>query len=210
MALTKITITRGLVELKLLDKRINDRITSVNFVGVIQGKKDITTKLLRKDELEKEAKSGLQSIKDLIERRKKIKSLIVASNAETKVTISSKKYTVAEAIERKNSIEYEKELLRELRFQLEKAESEITRQNKKMEETLENLLGQQLMSEKKKTEDAEQFIKSYKELNEYRIFDPISIRKSIKEIDEEIDMFLAEVDFTLSESNATTFIEIDQ
>ncbi|WFD10742.1 hypothetical protein [Tepidibacter hydrothermalis] len=210
MALTKITITRGLVELKLLDKRINDRITSVNFLGVIQGKKDITTKLLRKEELEKEAKSGLQSIKDLIERRKRIKSLIVASNAETQVTISDKKYTVAEAIERKNSIEYEKELLRELRFQLEKAESEITRQNKKMEETLENLLGQQLMSEKKKTEDAEQFIKSYKELNEYRIFDPISIRKSIKEIDEEIDMFLAEVDFTLSESNATTFIEIDQ
>lgn len=209
MALTKMTITRGLVELKLLDKRINDKIKSIDFVGVVQGKKDITTKLLRKEELEKEAKSGLQSIKDLIERRKKIKSLIVASNAETKVTIADKKYTVADAIERKNSIEYEKELLGELRYQLEKTESEIIRQNNKMEETLENLLGQQLMSEKKKTEDAEMFIKSYKELNEYKIFDPISIRKTIKEIEEEIDTFLAEVDFILSESNATTFIEVE-
>lgn len=209
MPLTKLTITRGLVELKLLDKRINDRIHSINFVGVVQGKKDITTKLLKKEELEKEAQSGLQSIKDLIERRKKIKSLIVASNAETKVTIGDKKYTIADAIERKNSIDYEKTLLRELKSQLEKTESEITKQNKKMEETLENLLGQQLMSDKKKTEDAEQFIKSYKELNEYKIFDPISIRKSIKEIEEEIDMFLAEVDFILSESNATTFIAVD-
>lgn len=209
MALTNMTITRGLVELKLLDKRINDRIESINFVGAVQGKKDITTKLLRKADLEKEAKSGLQSIKDLIERRKKIKSLIVASNAQTKVTIADKKYTVADAIERKNSIGYEKELLRELRSQLEKAESEVIRQNNKMEETLENLLGQQLMSEKKKTEDAQMFIKSYKELNEYKLFDPISIRKTIKEIEEEVDMFLAEVDFILSESNATTFIEVE-
>ncbi|WP_053956705.1 hypothetical protein [Inediibacterium massiliense] len=209
MALTKITITRGLVELKLLDKRILDRIGSIHFVGAIQGKKDITTKLLKKETLEKEAKSGLQSIKDLIERRKKIKSAIVASNAETHVTIADKKYTVADAIERKNSIGYEKELLRELKSQLEKTESEIIRQNKNMEETLESLLGQQLMSEKKKTEDAEMFIKSYKELNEHKLFDPISIRKTIKKLEEEIDTFLAEVDFILSESNATTFIEVD-
>ena len=48
---------------------------------------------------------------DLISRRNKIKSAIIMSNAKTVVEVAGKQMTVAEAIDKKSSIEYEKELL---------------------------------------------------------------------------------------------------
>ena len=50
--------------------------------------------------------------------RKEIKEKIVKSNAETLVTIAGKEMTVAAAIERKESIKYEKKLAEELKNQL--------------------------------------------------------------------------------------------
>jgi hypothetical protein len=205
----KITITRGLVELKLLKNKIESKISSTSFVGVVQGKKDISTNLVNIEEFKKNAKSELQSIKALIERRKQIKSLIVASNAKTKVKIFNKKYTVAEAIDRKTSIEFEEMLLNHLKIQLVSAEQQIINHNKQIEIKLDALLGQHLSSEKKKSEDAETFTKSYNELNEYKILDPISVRNHIKELEEEINNFKAEVDLILSESNANTYIEVE-
>ncbi|MFN8674299.1 MAG: hypothetical protein U0457_19725 [Candidatus Sericytochromatia bacterium] len=205
----KMTITRGLVELKLLKKKIDNKTNSCNFVGVIQGKKDITINLVNIEEFKNNAKAELQSIKTLIERRKKIKSLIVESNAKTKVKIFDKDYTVAEAIDRKSSIEFEENLLNKLKNQLVNAESTITNHNKQIESKLDSLLGQHLSSEKKKSEDAESFTKSYNELNEYKILDPLNIRKYIKELEEEINNFKSEVDLILSESNANTYIELN-
>ncbi len=204
------SLTRGLVELKLLDKRINSTIDRSNFVDAVKGKKDITCKLIKKTDFQKDAKANIQSIKSLIERRNCIKCAIVAKNAKTKVRISGKNYSIAEAIERKNSIIYEQRLLSKLKSQLNKAEEMVNEGNDTMERTLDTLLGQQLSADKKNTNDAKDFIKSYKQLNEYKLFDPLKVRKLIDEYEEDIDNFLAEVDLILSESNANTFIEIQK
>lgn len=205
----KISVTRALVELKLLDKRINSKLTEASFLGVVQGKKDITTTLVKIDDFKQSAKSDFQSIKALIERRNKIKAAIVLSNATTKVKIGEKEYTVAEAIERKNSIQYEENLLNLLRSQRATVEQDIHRQNQAVEDQLNVLLAQHLASEKKKSEDAETFMKSYKELNEFKKVDPLDIKKTISELREQIEVFKAEVDLILSETNANSFIEIE-
>lgn len=204
----KISVTRALVELKLLDKRIKSKLSEAHFIGMVQGKKDLTTNLIKIDDFKQSAKSDFQSIQALIERRNKIKAAIVLSNATTQVKIGDKAYTVAEAIERKNSIQYEESLLNLLRAQRTNVEKDIHRQNQAVEEQLNVLLAQHLASEKKKSEDAETFMKSYKELNEFKKVDPLDIKKTISELREQIEIFKAEVDLVLSETNANSFIEI--
>src|SRR5690554_4907003 len=99
----EMTITRGLSELKLINDRIQRKINDARFaVGNKNNNKKIDGMTI--EEFNKNAKSQYQSIQDLIERRKKIKSAIVDSNAKTVVTIAGKEMTVASAIERKESI----------------------------------------------------------------------------------------------------------
>ncbi|HYK73264.1 MAG TPA: hypothetical protein VEV44_09105, partial [Pseudoneobacillus sp.] len=102
----EITIAKGLVELKLLNNRINRVINDSVFAGFTVGKK-VMTGFNDIEELEQRAKSDYQSVQDLIKRRNEIKSAIVVSNATTEVQIADKTLTVAEAIERKSSIEYD-------------------------------------------------------------------------------------------------------
>ena len=105
------SITQGLAELKLLDKRISK---SLGY-GVEWAQLRSKTKKVDENELKKTVQSEYQSYMDLVKRRDLIKRAIVLSNAQTQVTIGTgpKKWsgTVAEAIEHKSSLKYKKNLL---------------------------------------------------------------------------------------------------
>ena len=108
------TITEALVELKLLDKRIaNSDMQDWCIIQLKQDKKTMAGETV--EEYEKKTKARFQSVKDLITERANIKKAIVKSNADTVVEVGDLKMTVAEAIEYKTSIEYEKRLLQSLR-----------------------------------------------------------------------------------------------
>jgi hypothetical protein len=79
-----LTITKALVELKLLDSRINNGITKLLPVEVIEGDRP-PSGFKSVAEFNQAATSLLQSVQDLIERRQKIKNAIVKSNAVTLV-----------------------------------------------------------------------------------------------------------------------------
>ncbi|MFB8733012.1 hypothetical protein ACEQPO_01165 [Bacillus sp. SL00103] len=68
-----------------------------------------------KKKSKKKAKADDQSIQALIKRRNAIKSAIVVSNATTTIDVAGVNMTVAEAIERKTSIEYDIRYLRKLK-----------------------------------------------------------------------------------------------
>jgi len=210
--LLKITVTRGLAELKLLDSRINKKIFGNQFVSAYKkssGKIDGAVVL---QDFEKNVQSNFASIIDLIERRKKIKEAIVKSNANTIVEINNKKMTVASAIERKESIQYEKNLLEEFQTQFSQAKSQMNKYNDEMYEKLDELLMVSFGKDgKQKVDESEikSISKPYIEQNEWVLADPLQIEEKIKQLEEDIDGFLTEVDYALSISNATTFIEID-
>ena len=100
----KMLVTQALNELKLLDSRIEDATNNAIFVIAAKKNEKKVNPNLTKEDFEIRSKAFYQSIMDLIERRKKIKAAIVASNAVTKVTVHDEEMTVAEAIERKSTI----------------------------------------------------------------------------------------------------------
>lgn len=202
------SITRALAELKLLDKKISKAINQGRYADVAVGKKAVRG-FKTTEEFEQNVKSQFQSVKDLINRRQQIKSEIVKSNAITVVEIAGEKMTVAEAIERKTSIQYEEQLLHKLKVDYNQANDLSIRENERVTNRLDTLLESNFGKDAKvKDTDVEAISKPFLETNEAKVVDPINVRVEIEKLEERINDFLMEVDFSLSDSNTITKIEI--
>ena len=206
MKMRQITVTEGLVELKTLDKRIYKAMEK-QFIAVYMNAEKDSEKV---KEFGKSAKANYQSVVDLIDERAKVKAAIVKSNAETEVTIGGKTMTVAEAIEKKSSIEYQKILHDKLKRAYADAVSISVKQNNVVEGKIDRLLEALVSSDKTvSAEDQKHTAEIYMESNGCFVSDPIGIQNEVDKLDKEITTFEAEVDTVLSISNAKTFITIE-
>lgn len=205
----KMTITRALVELKTLNKRITSAIDVLNPVTVVTGK-NIPRGFETRNDFEKEVNSKFESVNTLIARRKQIKSGIVTANAATYVEIAGVKMTIAEAIERKTSIALENALLHKLSstyaLNLKNHEQMEMKCNEQLHRLLEVNFGK---DSKAKTEEVDAITKPYLENNAPKFIDPLDVKKKIEELENSISKFIAEVDVVLSEANAKTEIEVN-
>jgi hypothetical protein len=203
----EISLARALVELKTLDSRIAKSISVFTPVDIEINKKLKSGKT--KVEFEKDAKEELQSITDLIDRRNKIKIKITDANAKTLVKIAGKEMTISAAIDRKNSIVLDKQLLSKMNDTLlsSKRLVESTNQiaNSNLDAHISKMVGAK-ESTKMKQEELEALAKPFMERNEATLFNPLSLEKDIKTLTDEIEEFYKEVDICLSEANARTMI----
>ena len=207
----KMSVHKALAELKLLDNRINSAIE--NGVYCVANKhSNEKIKGVDVEEYKKTMQGGYDKAVDLINRRNAIKRAVVLSNAVTKVNINGKEYTVAEAIEMKNhGVEFEENLLEHLKYQYLHAQTEIIKQNgadleKRAEQYVVGIYGSK--EGKTNIDDYENVKKQFLVNNSYELIDPIKILDKMNALEEKINAFKAEVDSTLSVSNAITEIEI--
>jgi hypothetical protein len=196
-----ITITRALVELKTLTARIEKAERQCVFISV-KSQNDQAPK-------EKITENHYQKLMDLISYRKKLKSAVVLSNARTQVQIEANRYTVAEAIERKESISYEKTLLAQMKLQLTRATQEVENYNVQVQKKLDKLLEVSFGSNQKNNlEEMKTFSENFLRTNRYELVDPMRLAEKIDQLEDQIIKFESEVDLVLSESNATTKIVV--
>jgi hypoxanthine phosphoribosyltransferase len=203
-----LTITRALSELKLLDKRIAKKVTECTFTSVISKK---NKHLVNQDQFSSNAKEDYQSIDDLIKRYNKIKSAIILSNSVTDVKLGNDVLTVAEVIERKQSLHYKKRLLEQLKRNRELSNTTMQHSNQQMEGDLQRLLETSFgktSNNKTNADDIENISKAFRESNQSRVLDPIGVDVKITELEKEIDEYDREANFVLSESNALTKIAL--
>ena len=208
----KMSITRALAEIKRLDDRIEKAITS-EFVNVAVGRNENKRSTNRSETLQ-DTQSKIQSNRDtltsMFDKRAKIKAAVVQSNAVTKITLGKEELSVAEAIEKKKSIDLKRRLSINLKQQLNRANELVKTLNEKLDQTIENNLATIYGNDKGKA-DASMYnaiAEPQKNQKEASLIDPIKIQKWIEELDEEISITDTELDFILSESNAKTEIEI--
>lgn len=209
MTVETMSIQRGLNELKLLNKRINDAQSGNVLVAVKIGEKPVTG---YKDDAEFEdlAKAKHQKVTDLIKRRDAIKGAVVVANATTPVKVGTETMMVAVAIERKESIEFKRSLLNNMRFQYNRALQEFHQKDAqfkdKLDKQLESLYGKE---GKVKGAENKEALKPFLELHEPHLIDPLNLKVQIDELQEYIDTFESEVDLALSEVNVKTEIEVN-
>lgn len=204
----EISITRALAELKLLDSRITKKISECEFVFFTSKKYKST---MNSDALVSGSKASYQSVMDLIERRKNLKSAIIISNALTKVKLNGEEMTVAEVIERKQLVAYYKQFLQKMKQNRESITSQVERQNIQMETDLQKILeinfGKNTTG-KTNSDDIENISKTYRDHNKAEVLDGLNVNNKIKEIEELINRYETESNFVLSESNAVTKIQV--
>ena len=204
----KMTIHRALAELKLLDKRINKLISESPHYCLPKKKED---KTIGNDILGvyyEKVEGNFDSTISLIKRREQIKSKIMYSNAVTKVVVVGEEMTIAEAIERKNNIKYKEQLLNRLKTDLCYAKNQVEDANSKLSDRLESFL-KVTLGDNPSPKEIETISKMFMDKNEVVLYDPIHIENKISQLEKEIEEFLMEVDFILSESNSKTTIELD-
>lgn len=203
------SVTKALRELKTLDARIEKKINESTFVTAkkpkenIRGHKDVKS-------FEDDAKEVLQSIQDLITRRKKIKKALVESNASTITEVATVKMTVADAIERKNFLSIEKSFVRKLHSDFSKAQAKAEKDNETAQSRLDTQLNNMVSKETKTDNSA---VDGYKKLfwdaEESKLIDPVDAKKLADDLERDIESFEGDVDDALNEINARTTITID-
>ncbi len=201
----RMSVTQALPELKLLDRRI-EKVTETiqSWCKVAHNGAPVD-----KDKHKKETEANLQSFTDLLKRRDAIKRAVILSNAKTPVKVGSFEGTVAEAIEYKYSIRVKRELLSNMKECLQAKRAEYEQQKSNVDSRLERLLQSELGKDvKTNPETITALTNSFRENNKVELVDPLDLAAKIATLEEELDSFETNVDWVLSQSNATTFIEV--
>ena len=200
--MSAISISQALAELKLLRKRIQTA-TSNSVFTVLKKKRD----LLDVPRFTADAQASYQSYKDLLNRYNSIKAAIVLSNASTRVSIAGTEYTVADAVERKKTIEMEKNMLHQMQMQFDKVkndyDSHTSSENARVERLIQTELGK---DSKTNVEVITQLSETFLAQNRAEIVDPLNLAKEIAVLNKTIEDFETKVDWVLSESNGRTTI----
>lgn len=203
---TKQSVTRSLVEIKTVDGRIRKIIEQGLFMTYKTKYKNTRH---TEEEFKKSATADFQSMNDLIKRRDQIKNAIVLSNATTMVEIAGNKMTVSQAIEFKNTIAYKTEILASMKKQRQTVIIEVDahrqRVQTKVDENVRIICGKDAKPEAATLKMVSDGIATGDPID---VYDPLNLDKVIDSMEREIEDFKANVDFVLSESNATTLIEV--
>jgi lipopolysaccharide export LptBFGC system permease protein LptF len=205
----KISITRGLSELKVLKNRYEREIREAKLIGVSVANKMVSPYTSYKpSDFEAQAKSGFQSLVDLEKRIIEIKTKIDQSNFVTKVKVAGEEMTVLEAIEMKNLVDLKEQRLLLLKQQLKSARSSFEEAEKKNRERIEKNVADQTAAGTKDAELEAKVKASIESLYPIALIDPIKVEDEIKKEEKFLEDFKNEIDFVLSESNSLTYIEI--
>lgn len=205
----KISLTRLLNEIKLANKKIDKKLgEDIKYFDVMSGGKLKSYK--SETEMKSAVEAQLQSIKDLISKRDEFKKALLKANNETKLTVGGHTYTIAEAIAKKDVVGQEQSLIREISRQFNTTEQTVRELEAKNEDKLDDLIRASLGKDKKTDpKEMEEITKVFRSNNSVSIVDAGGAKSFLDKKEEEIENFLSDIDFALSEINAKTEIEID-
>jgi len=203
--MTTQSITRSLVELKTLDEKIT-KLTSEGLFMSFKTKSKNSG--ITEDEFSRTANESFVNLNRMIQKRDLIKHLILESNLVARVTIAGREMSVAAAIEFKNTIEYKSRLLEVLKRQrktvLAEQEAHKVRLQAKIDDNIKIICGKEKPDASVIATVTDGITKS----DPIEVFDPLNLEVLIRTMEEDVLNFRANVDFALSESNATTQITI--
>jgi len=211
--MTEITITRALSELGTIGDRIDKAISGGKFVAVVKGdnRKPVEACYSTEADLLNVLQSSFDSVESLIARETLLKSAVLLSNAVTKVTIANKEMTVAEAIHMKTVAEHKKRFLVSLKNQLSMASRLAHEINKELEDKIERALAS-IYSAGKEAPNQDQrnnVATPLKREHEARIVSSkTDLQEFIRKFESDLNDFLTECDYALSEVNCKTVIEV--
>lgn len=211
--MTTMSITRALTRAKTIEKQLTRLVESQYVVTLMKREVDDVTDVF-KDNL-KMTQANFDQFNDLFAELNNIKAAVRKSNEVTKVVIGGEELTVADALVYKNTIVYRNSFLDRITRENRNAESRVEQSkisaDTKFASVRENLIknsqGQDVSEDYLKTVLTEEERRLKKAIVEVKVSGINNVNEYIEAERKRIDTFIEEVDYVLSESNATTIIE---
>lgn len=203
--MTTITITRALTRIKVINSQLDNLAGQGNFVRSALAD-NVTDKA--NEQFKTKSQSNFDTFKDLVKESEKLQLAIRKSNLEKVVTISGEEMTVSQALIRKDLMAYRSQLLSQIRKENSKVESEIEKSNSLIEGKAQDFVAK-LNGDSVQLESALELARNsaIKELKRIKLAG-FNVEDYLETETKAVEGFIAEVDYVLSESNATTFIEV--
>jgi len=204
----KISLTRLLNEIKLANKKIDKKISeNIAYFDVLSNGKLKEYKSL--EEMKNTVDAHLQSIKDLIKLRDKYKAALIKANNTTKLKINDVEMTIAEAIAKKDTITQELTLINGISGQLAAIKNRVERLEMENEEKLDEIIRASIGKERKTDpKEIEEISNVFRKNNKVSLADPSGVEDFITKEAEKLENFINTIDFSLSEINARTEVEV--
>lgn len=211
--MTTMSITRALTRAKTIEKQLARLVESQFVVTLMKREVDDVSDVF-KDNL-KMTQSNFDQFNDLFAELNNIKAAVRKSNEVTKVVIGGEELTVADALVYKNTIAYRNSFLDRITRENRNAESRVeqskisadTKFASVQENLIKNSQGQDVSEDYLKTVLTEEERRLKKAIVEVKVSGIKDVNDYIEAERKRIDTFIEEVDYVLSESNATTIIE---
>lgn len=211
--MTTMSITRALTRAKTIEKQLARLVEGQFVVTLMKREVDDVTDVF-KDNL-KMTQSNFDQFNDLFAELNRIKAAVRKSNEVTKVVIGGEELSVADALVYKNTIVYRNNFLDRITRENRNAESRVEQSkisaDTKFASVRENLIknsqGQDVSEDYLKTVLTEEERRLKKAIVEVKVSGINNVNEYIEAERKRIDTFIEEVDYVLSESNATTIIE---
>lgn len=207
----KYTITRALAELTTLKDKHQEKVNKMNLIAVKQGAKirKPNSSYSEKSFIE-QANQSYQSVLDIERRILEIKNKIDASNFTTKVKIGDTEMTVQEALNMKRLIELKQSRLYFIKNMKQRAQTDFDAGNEENRRRIEKMSQDQMSNGSSKAGDAEkEIVESVEKIYKMDFIDPVNLSDEIEKLENEIAEFNNNIDYVLSESNSTTYIEVE-
>lgn len=192
------TLTRAITELKTLTNRFNSFHT------------DDLIRVLPKNKTDSVVDTALDKFNGMMSRMIALKKAITKANSETFVKIKGKDYTIAEAISLRVLYNEVIDNFHNVHIHLSRARSTADQKN---EESRNNAFESLVTSDRPNSND-ESLEAMRKVINKHLIDTELQVYRE-KDVDkinamrDNINDFLMEIDFVLSEINATTMIVVN-
>ncbi|QZA70989.1 hypothetical protein AH06_217 [Erwinia phage AH06] len=210
---TEMTISRALATVKSLNVRIKDiavkQVLIIPTAGTGEMQSIINNDISVAD-AEELIKKNWSALNDMIKVRNDIRGKVIMSNATTKITLGDNEYTIVEALDFRNALPEKKQILATLQNNYNNTMKSYRQQGAMHDKRLGDVRSESLASGKKFDEAA---LKTFTDPVDMKmkpgLIDPLGITDVIEALQKEITDFELNVDYALSESNATTKITVE-
>lgn len=207
------SITRALTRAKTIEKQLARLVESQFVVTLMKREVDNRTNVYQ-DNMNM-TKANFDQFNDLFAELNNIKAAVRKSNEVTKVVIGGEELSVADALVYKNTIVYRNNFLDRITRENRNAESRVEQSkinyDNKFATVRENFIkssqGQDVNENYVNTVLTEEERRLKAAIVEVKVSGINNVNEFIEAERKRIDTFLEEVDYVLSESNATTIIE---
>lgn len=206
--LSNLTLARALAKSKRVEEQIIEAVNdaSNNTFSVCKGdRKEMSPQHVSVDAFMKKAKAADQRVKDLIAFRNKLRACIHRTNVLTSIKTAAGEMTISEAVEYRNTMHLEEELISARMKCIAEINRKIETSNVALDSAIEAAAS--AASQGQMSEEVYKMVEAPRRASgQCYLVDPLGLCNSLSVELSNLRDRRVELDFTLSEANARTFL----